>query len=425
MKKRKLLPLFFFSVFSISGQDYNYSRELVNKLSSPEFKGRGYVEDGNKIAAEYIRNEFKNNGLKAFKKDFYQKFKIIVNTFPSNMILEIDGIQLKPGEEYIVDPLSNSLKGSFEVVQITKEDLLDDNKLKNIIKSSVGKVLLIDETGFKIEDKENEKKVDDRIKFLKYSPQVLTSAVIVYTNDKLTWSNATAQAPRPSFIVKKDFDIKNIKTIKIDIKADLIKYQTQNIVGYVEGIEKPDSFLVVLAHYDHLGKMGSEVYFPGANDNASGTAMLLNLATYYRKNPHACSVVFIALSAEEIGIVGAKYFVDNPLFDLKKIKFLVNFDLAGTGDDGIKVVNGSVYRDKFDLLTKINSQNNYLKTVQIRGAACNSDHCMFDEKGVPCFYIYTLGGIQAYHDIYDRAETLPLTEIVDYCKLMIGFFDSF
>ncbi len=423
---KKILFTLFNLIVSIAiwGQDFDYSKKIVQKLSSPEFKGRGYVKDGNKIAAKFISNEFQTIGLKSFKKDFYQKFKIEVNTFPSSMILEIDGVKLKPGEDYLIDPLSNSLTGSFEIVQINKEELLDDDKIRKVIKSAAGKVLLIDETKFETDDKEKKKKADDLINFLKYNPQVPISAIIIYSTNKLTWNNATIQASKPSFIVKKELDLKKLKNINIDVKADLIEYQTQNIIGYVEGTEIPDSFLVVLAHYDHLGMMGKDTYFPGANDNASGIAMMLNLAKHYTENPLKYSVVFIALSAEEIGIVGSKYFVDNPLFDLQKIKFLVNFDLAGTGDEGIKVVNGSVYKEKFDLLSNLNDNNGYLKSVQIRGAACNSDHCMFHKKGVPCFYIYTLGGIQAYHDIYDKYKTLPLTEIVDYCKLMIGFFNN-
>ena len=132
----------------------------------------------------------------------------------------------------------------------------------------------------------------------------------------------------------------------------------------------------------------------------------------------------MAFAAEEIGLIGSKYFTDHPLFPLKKIKFLLNFDLAGTGDDGIQVVNGKNYQQKFDLLTKLNDQDKLLKQIKIRGEACNSDHCMFHNKGVPCFFIYTLGGIQAYHDIYDRAETLPLTEYQDYFTLLVRFISN-
>jgi hypothetical protein len=80
---------------------------------------------------------------------------------------------------------------------------------------------------------------------------------------------------------------------------------------------------------------------------------------------------------------------------LDKIKFLVNIDLAGTGEDGIKVVNGKVHVSEFDLLKRLNKENELLIDVKSRGEACNSDHCIFHEAGVPAFYIYTLGGISA------------------------------
>jgi aminopeptidase YwaD len=69
------------------------------------------------------------------------------------------------------------------------------------------------------------------------------------------------------------------KTIELDVEAKFLPvYQTQNVAGVIKGTSLTDSMLVVTAHYDHLGMMGKKVYFPGANDNASGTAMLLTLA---------------------------------------------------------------------------------------------------------------------------------------------------
>ena len=284
--------------------------------------------------------------------------------------------------------------------------------------------MLIDCRSKKDEKPEDSKKIDEYIQFLKYSSQITTKGVILYTDEKLNWKCSIKQNIRPIVIVKKELDLSNVNSIEITIDAEFIKkYETQNVIGLINGTSGSDSMIVVLAHYDHLGKIGKEIYFPGANDNASGVAMILNLAKYYSVNRPKYTMVFIALSAEELGLLGAKAFIDDPLIELSKIIFLINFDLAGTGDEGIKVVNGSAYKDKFDLLTSINQQQQLLPKVAIRGAACNSDHCFFYQKGVPCLYIYTLGGIQAYHDIYDKYETLPLTEFVDYCKLMIQFFD--
>jgi len=425
MKKQLIPLLFFLCVFNAFAQNIEYAKEVVQTLASPEFKGRGYVDDGNKIAARYIAKQFKSIGLQPFNKSYHQKFKVDVNTFPAEMLLELDGQALIPGEDYIIDPLSGSLKGAFELIHIKKEDLLNIDKVKSTLAKAEGKVLLVDETSFNIENKEQQQQANELFNFIKYSPKISVAAVIVYTNSKLTWSTATLQASKPIFIVKKQLALENLQQVTININAELINYQTQNIIGYIKGSEEPDSFLVATAHYDHLGLMGAETLFPGANDNASGVAMLLNLAKHFKQAPPKYSMVFMALGAEEIGIVGAKHFVDNPLFDLGRIKFLVNFDLAGTGVDGIKVVNGSVHKQQFKQLVQFNTQKNYLHSVQERGPACNSDHCPFHQKAVPCFYLYTLGGIKAYHDIYDRHETLPLNEFEDYCRLMIDFYNSF
>ena len=96
-------------------------------------------------------------------------------------------------------------------------------------------------------------------------------------------------------------------------------------------------------------------------------------------------------------------------------------DLLGTGDDGIMVVNATVFKEQFEKLNTINTEKNYVKQIKQRGKAANSDHYWFTEKGVPSFFIYTMGGIQAYHDIYDIEKTLPLTDYVDVCNLLIEF----
>ena len=169
---------------------------------------------------------------------------------------------------------------------------------------------------------------------------------------------------------------------------------------------------------------GKRCYFPGANDNASGCAMLLNLAKYYSLHPPEYSVVFMAFGAEEVGLIGSKYYIEHQLFNIKQIKFLINFDIVGTGDEGIKVVNATEHKKEFDELVKINEEKKYLLSVQPRGKAHISDHYFFEEAGVKTFYIYTLGGIKAYHDIYDRPETLPLTKFKELYKLVIDFSDT-
>ena len=418
-----LLFTFFISCFSY-GQDLRYAKDVVKKLASNEFKGRGYVENGDKIAAEFIRSEFEKIGLCHFKKTYFQKFTTSVNTFPSKMNLSLNGEKKMAGADYLIEAGSPSISGTYKTVTLDMETIFNRNQLSKKLRSSSQKFLLIPAYNKKEYSKEQQKQITDVIGFLKYHPENPAAGSIIFTNEKLTWDGSTVLNAKPSFTVTADSIQKDIKSITVDVENKFIKkYTSQNVIGYVEG-KKPDSLIVFIAHYDHLGMMGATTIFPGANDNASGIAMLLNLAKHYKANKPTYNTVFIAFGGEELGLLGAKHFVENPLFKLSKIKFLINFDISGTGDDGIQVVNGSVYKDKFNRLSQINTEQHLLKQVKIRGEACNSDHCFFYMKKVPCFFIYTLGGIKAYHDVYDKAETLPLTAFKNYYTLITQFVDE-
>lgn len=422
MIKRALFALILSLPLLSTAQDIDYAKEVVGTLASAGFYGRGYVADGDKKAAEYIQKAFKEAGLKPFKRDYEQKFTTPVNTFPAAMELVLDGAALTAGEDYLIEPGSPGIKGEFKTVQIKAEEMFDGEKLTQMIVSAMGKFIVIPPYDKSTFSAEQQKQIQGVINFLRYHPDNPAAGSIIFTRDKLTWSVSTRKEAKPSFTVHVGDDAPaEVKQVKANVKNKFFKqYKTQNVIGYMEG-KNTDSLIVLTAHYDHLGMMGSESIFPGANDNASGIAMLLSLAKHYQANQPEYTTVFMAFGAEELGLLGAKHFVENPLFPLENIKFLINFDISGTGDDGIQVVNGKIYRDKFDKLVQLNNEQNLLAQVKIRGEACNSDHCLFYQKGVPGFYIYTLGGIQAYHDINDRSETLPLTEFEDYFTLISEF----
>ena len=100
---------------------------------------------------------------------------------------------------------------------------------------------------------------------------------------------------------------------------------------------------------------------------------------------------------------------------------MINLDLLGTGEDGMMVVNATANPVEFNMLENINKRKNYLAAIKKRGAAANSDHYYFSERDVPAFFFYTLGGIAAYHDIYDRPKTLPLTKFKEVFLLISDF----
>ena len=252
--------------------------------------------------------------------------------------------------------------------------------------------------------------------------------IVIVKAENFTWGSAQAQRPYPIIYIKKSLISYKNKKIELDIKAKLKTGElTQNVLGYVKGSEQPDSFIVVSAHYDHIGMLGPDAIFPGANDNASGVAMLLDMARHYAlpENQPNVSMLFIAFGAEEVGLLGSKHYVKKPYFPLEKIKLQINTDIMGTGDEGIKIVNGDVHKDVFEAFKKINDEKGYLTKIAKRGEAANSDHHPFHEKGVKAIFIHTLGGSKAYHDVYDTADNLTLSKYNEVFKLITDFIAEY
>lgn len=374
--KKLCLIIFIINPVFLFAQDLAFGKQVVDTLTSTTFWGRGYTRDGMHKAADYLVAQFQSYGLSPLKgKTFLQDFSYPVNTFPGDMDVTVNGKKLVPGKDFLVSPESKGVKAKGKLLQMDSIQFF--NQEKRII--------------FKLEE-------------------------------KLTWSVAPEVADYTLIQLDKKSVSLPLSDFEVKIENKFVeKFKTANVCGMVKGTSKPDSLLFITAHYDHLGGMGSDTYFPGANDNASGVSLLLNLARYYAKNPPPYSVVFICFAGEEIGMVGSRYFTENPMVPLKNIRFLINTDLAGTGEEGITVVNATEFPKEFAMMTSINDQSHLLTKINVRGKAANSDHYFFTEKGVPSFFFYTMGGIKAYHDIYDKAETLPLNEHEDLFKLLIAF----
>ncbi|MFA9213478.1 MAG: M28 family metallopeptidase, partial [Candidatus Methylacidiphilales bacterium] len=178
------------------------------------------------------------------------------------------------------------------------------------------------------------------------------------------------------------------------------------------------------AHYDHLGKFGPAI-FPGANDNASGIAMMLDLANNIVKNPLDFSVLFIAFAGEEAGLLGSYFYTENALVPLNKMALLINLDLMATGDKGLTAVNATEFPDEFKLLQNVNEQGSYLPTINPRGKAANSDHYYFTEAGVKSFFFYLMGDYHFYHDIDDKASAVTLSKYNEAYQLVYDFANTY
>ena len=138
--------------------------------------------------------------------------------------------------------------------------------------------------------------------------------------------------------------------------------------------------------------------------------MMLSVAEKFKNKPlRNINLIVVAFAGEEIGLLGSKYLSEHPVVPLDKIKFQLNMDIMGSGEKGITAVNGRVFKKEFKKLQKLNKKMEAVLTVKARGKAANSDHHYFTEKGVPGFFIYTMGNNQNYHDIYDTYEALSFS----------------
>ncbi|MCA0430548.1 MAG: M28 family metallopeptidase [Bacteroidetes bacterium] len=376
---RFVFLLLFFIHFAVKAQDTVYARTIIKQLTSKKCFGRGYLKNGLDEAKKIILKELKQTkAIPYFENNSYlQPFTQSVNVFKTKCNVTLNNKILKLGVDFIPSPDCPTVIGKFNLTQ--KDSLTYFSNSNNI-------------------------------------------SVVLNLRKKLTYSVSNKQGLVAEIDLNKEHFKEIPNNIELNIHSSVLpNFLSNNIVCKIKGTSFTDSLIVFSAHYDHLGGIGKSVYFPGANDNASGVSFLLNLIKYYSLNPPEYTTVFIFFAGEEAGLLGSKHFVEHQKQHLSKIKFLINLDLLGTGNEGIMVVNGSVFEKEFNLLTQINSSNNYLNAIKKRGKAANSDHYWFTEAGVPAFFVYTLGGVQAYHDVFDIEKTLPLTEYVDVFKLITSF----
>ena len=403
------------TIYSFSfSQKIDY-KKFTEVLCSSEFHGRGYVNQGDSIASNYISAAFKDVGLVPLSNSndsFFQSFSFPVNTFPGDMAVKIDSIQLIPGIHFLIDPASEGYSGDLELKFVSIADLY--NQRIDASKWPSNRALITRSFGFG----------GDTIPKVKQYLQKLANQIpiIEIVNTKLTWSVSQVKLNFPYLIIQDSVIGASPEKITINIDAEFKPlHSTRNVIGYIPSARKNAKTLVFSAHYDHLGRMGNDVYFPGGNDNASGSAMLVFLANYFKEHASKYNLVFIAFAGEEVGLLGSEYFVSHPLIKLKDIRFLINLDIMGSGEEGITAVNGTLFEKEFLLLQKINKKQKALPVIKKRGPAANSDHYFFTEAGVPSFFIYTMGPNKNYHDVNDTYENLSFKAFEKIGELLIAF----
>jgi Zn-dependent M28 family amino/carboxypeptidase len=212
-----------------------------------------------------------------------------------------------------------------------------------------------------------------------------------------------------------------------------MEFNGTNLIGYIEGKVEKDLYLVVTAHYDHLGIRGNQI-FNGADDNASGVAAMFAVAEYFQRNPPDHSIIFVATDAEEIGLKGAYHFVDKPPVPLEQIVMNINVDMISRNESN-EIFACGVYH--FPFLKTFIEKNKTLYDIKLRYGhdepesqsgmqdwSYASDHGPFLKKGIPFIYF----GVEDHDDYHKPTDTFDKINQVFFVKaasMVLDYIDIF
>jgi len=418
MKKIQLIGLLSIISFLGFAQDMDYTRKIINELCSEKYFGRGYVNNGDSIAACFLEKEFDKIGLEKFSESYYQEYTTDINRFAAMPIFGFDDSLLIPAKDFIVIPSSPEIDGNFKIEWITKTTLTNQWVLRHFLSDDHSEnFICIDSTAL------NNPELYNFANTI-FAKNYINAKGVIEGSSRLKYTARTKINSYVNVQIKPELVNNKADSVYLKIENDFVKdYKTRNIVGYIKG--KSDSIVFIGGHYDHLGMMG-DIMYPGANDNASGVAMVLSIADYYSKGKKPeYTMVFALFSGEEAGLLGSEFMAENPPFELSKVKVMFNFDMVGTGDGGVYMFNAKEYPEIDSLIIDMNKNNEYFVELTTTGPTWSSDHASFYDKGVDAVFVCTHGDNSNYHQPSDIPQDLNLFAYEDIYRFVIDFVKKF
>jgi hypothetical protein len=417
MKKFILLILAFVAM-QLSAQDLKHYQHIIKELSSAKFEGRGYAEDGANKAGKWIAEEFTKVGADDV---VCQPFTLDINTFPGKMELSVDGKKLTPGADFTLREFNPSAKGEFKLYYIDMENYDADKMFADLASKEYEGAYVVCDFMFSFKHNEDFKRLQSKAE--------CSNSGLIYTwETPLKFYKAYGETvkQKPIIWVTPDFP-KDAKSIKVDIENEFLDdYECFNVIAKVEG-KRHDQCYVITAHYDHLGKLGKNVYYPGAHDNASGTAAIITLAAYYTENRPEYDIYFIAFSGEDANLRGSEWYAEHPIVPLSQVKYLINLDMIADNNTELYCEVSDNAMSGFALFEQINSEKGYFKALDRNKLADNSDHYPFAVRGVPSIFFMNEDGdaFKYYHTIYDTYENLISCNYEPTFNLIVEFINRF
>jgi aminopeptidase YwaD len=397
----------------IKNNVYNH----VRYLADDKLEGRRTGTNGERLAMEYISDQFKTVGLIPKGTDgYYQAFDVNdgKQMAPSSYLI-VNGNKLEPEKDFFIFPYSpDHTIEALPSMALREADMPWFFDLKETLE----------------ENKENPHfdLSEYLISTIKSAASKKASAVIFYNtsniDDKLAFDakDKTEIFSIPVLYIYKPVIQKylsdNEATINIKMKTGLEEKKRigHNVIGYVDN--GATNTVILGAHFDHLGygedgnsmlRTGEHLIHNGADDNASGTAALIELARLLKNSASKNNnYLFIAFSGEELGLFGSKYFTEHPTVDLRSVDYMINMDMVGRFNDSSKVITIGGYGTSpawGELFSSpaINSRSEFIFKYDSSGTG-PSDHTSFYRKDIPVLFYFT-GLHSDYHkptDDFDK-----------------------
>jgi aminopeptidase YwaD len=465
----RIIPLILiFLLFSCSGKrevTVNELRKEIKYLSSDSLKGRLTGSTGDSLAAEYIRKELTSFGLTPLTGDGLQRFEVTKRIIPGkNNSFYFNGTNYTPEKDFM--PLSFSSDGVLEAEVVfagygfnINTDSLKWNDYSGI--DVKGKWVMILRTDPEAENTKSPyiQYSGDRDKALMAKDMgaggvLLVSGPVSDAQDSFEPLNSEGfSVGIPVFRIKREVAdailLKSKKTIEsleksintsrkpsgfstkvpLNANAEIVKEiaNTRNVVMLLPGEDEQlkNEYVIIGAHFDHLGMggQGSSSRAPdtvgvhhGADDNASGVSMMLELAEKFAltRGSHKRSIICIAFSGEEEGLLGSKHFTDDPGIDLSKVNAMINLDMVGRlNDTSMLQISGVGTAAGLRELVYSKSDTTTIKLKLSDEGYGPSDHSSFYFKNIPVLFYFT-GAHLDYHtpaDTWDKINLKGMVEI--------------
>lgn len=428
------------SLFSLSAEEaaqketsilQSRFKNHISYLASPELGGRVPMTKGDTLTVDYIKSQLSGiDGIELLGKDGLQEFAFAGLREPvaDSIYFLVDGKKLKRGSDFQASPYSQSgtLKGEVISWDSAKPMIPDSMDVKD-------KILIIDFQQGK------DQSYWDFLKQHGDSAEKAKVAGLILVNKDMSWQETNKTLNRRLIIAtvspKVADQIK--KGAKIDFKSKIengLKKQTKsnNVVARISAPRSKNPLgeaIVIGAHHDHIGKTvkGKDTtYLYGADDNASGVGMLIEMARYFasEKERLVRDVVLVAFGAEEKGLQGSRYFAANPLVPADSIKGMFNFDMTGRMTAKTVHIRGvGTFAEAFGILAAAPNKN-VLNLNLIMSGTEPTDYASFYKKGIPTLS-FSSGRHKDFHlhtDLEPKINYQGMQFIYDYVVPVISRF---